>query len=108
MTRKRADRCPNCGGSVLVPAVDNDGKPYMGCPRCVVGPPRTSVPRISLRKLIAVQRRLGEVYRDRMLVPAFTPEEIAIIGYALGALSAERIAAGEHLDDPGVESEAGR
>jgi hypothetical protein len=107
MTRKRDERCPNCGGSVFVPAIDNHGKPYTGCPRCVVGP--CFRPAFSLRKLLALQRRLGELYCNRTLVPAFTPEEIAIIGFALGTLSAERLAAGERLEDePEVESEAGQ
>lgn len=34
--RKRPDRCASCGGSDLVDAIDNHGRPYRGCARCRV------------------------------------------------------------------------
>jgi hypothetical protein len=63
--------------------------------------------RFSLRKLVAVQRRVEQLQRDKSFVHPFTDEQLGIIAYALGVLSAERLAAGERLDDE-VESEAGR
>lgn len=54
------------------------------------------MPRFSLRKLVAVQRRLARV------ADAFSAGQLAIMSYALGVLSAERIAAGERLDDDGA------
>jgi len=79
-----------------VPAVDNDGKPYMGCARCVVGLPSG---RFSLRKLLATQRRVDQLWRDKSYVHPFTDEQLAIIAYALGVLSASRLAAGERLEE---------
>jgi hypothetical protein len=81
------------------------------------------MPRFSLRKLAAAQRRVQQVYSDLSVVRApvsegdrrcpecgfsdcdpsfvhpFSAEQLAIITYALGVLSAERIAAGERLDE---------
>lgn len=34
MTSRHA--CPSCGGTVFVPARDNSGAEYLGCPNCVV------------------------------------------------------------------------
>jgi hypothetical protein len=34
--------CFNCGRPV-VPAIDNHGEPYMGCPRCVIALPGVAV-----------------------------------------------------------------
>lgn len=44
MTNKRGrnpNGCPNCGRTDLVPAVDNRGESYMGCPSCRIVFPDT-------------------------------------------------------------------
>lgn len=64
-----------------------------------------TVPRFSLRKLVAVQRRVNQVAGDESFVHPFTAEQLAIISYALGLLSAERLAGGERLDDGEIRSE---
>lgn len=111
--------CPSCGALDLYPSVDRYGRRYEACAHCPfkrpapaldVAPLVTAPPTFSLRKLAATQNRVNEVWRDRSLVaPAFTTEQLAVISYALGALSAERLAAGERLDDlePESSNEAG-
>lgn len=60
---------------------------------------RVAVPigRFSLGRLVAAQRRIEEVSRDRSFVHPFSDEQLAIMSYALAVLSAERLAAGEQL-----------
>jgi hypothetical protein len=41
---KKIERCGSCGGTVFVAAIDNDGKPYRGCARCVVVVDRKNEP----------------------------------------------------------------
>lgn len=62
-------------------------------------PPPLHVPRFSLAKLVGVQRRVELVSRDSASAHPFNTEDLAIIAYALGLLSAERLAAGERLND---------
>lgn len=110
-------RCSNCGGMEFVDAIDNDGERYRGCAKCVVTLPDAArgalarlntrealerLPRFSLRKLVAAQRRINEIAADPSFVHPFTAEQLAMMSYALGVLSAERLAAGETLDDPEV------
>ncbi len=110
----RTERCLICGGTEFVDAVDNDGESYRGCAKCVVTLPdaargalarinaREAIerqPRFSLRKLVAAQQRINEVAGDPSFVHPFTAEQLAMMSFALGVLSAERIAAGETLDD---------
>lgn len=103
MTRLRGVRCPSCGGAMFVPAVDNHGKAYTGCARCSLVPatPGRSAASLagpSLERLVAARNQIalmqGHVYAVRL-----TDDHIATIAYALGVLSAERLAAGERLDD---------
>lgn len=37
--RPHGDSCNSCGGTEFVQAVDNHGKPYLGCARCIVSLP---------------------------------------------------------------------
>jgi hypothetical protein len=89
-------RCSNCGGTAIAPAIDNAGQPYVGCARCTL----RYLPRFSLQKLAAAQRRIAEVASDPSFVHPFTAEQLAMMSYALGVLSAERLADGETLADP--------
>lgn len=34
--RKKPDRCPACGGTKFVDAVDNEGNHYRGCSVCTI------------------------------------------------------------------------
>lgn len=61
------ERCGNCGGRDFVPAIDNDGRAYNGCARCIlVMPPEVLeklqeeglVPRSVLVRLQAGGRQL--------------------------------------------------
>ena len=35
----KREQCTSCGGFDFVAAIDNHGKPYQGCPRCVIAWP---------------------------------------------------------------------
>jgi hypothetical protein len=105
VTRLRGVRCPSCGGSVFVPAVDNDGEAYRGCARCSLVPatPGRSAASHdfpSLAQIVAAQDNVRRIWRDATLAGRIIEvEHLATIAYALGVLRAERITAGERLDD---------
>lgn len=57
----------------------------------------------SLRKLVGAQKRIEQVACDfDGYVCPFSAEQLAMFSYALGIPTAERLAAGERLDDPEV------
>ena len=60
----------------------------------------------SLTELVDAQNRVEQVWRDRSFVHPFTDEHLATIAYALGLLSAERLAAGEGLESEGTPHQA--
>lgn len=100
--------CIDCG---IAPVVEGHETPEDVCRALALGDRlieaahdaarerRVFVPlgRFKLRTLVAVQNRVEAVRRAGDYVCPFSPVELAVMSYALGALSAERLAAGERL-----------
>lgn len=65
--KKRPRGCAGCGSTELIDAVDNDGKPYKGCPKCrfktqaeidaMLAPSRF---RVDLASALALAERLAD------------------------------------------------
>jgi hypothetical protein len=77
--KRRRDCCPSCGSTELVPAVDNNGAEYMGCPRCViVGAP------IKIRSVESVPRGLSRfVVGDLVIEGNITKEQADELALAM-------------------------
>jgi hypothetical protein len=60
--------------------------------------------KISLDKLNATQERVAELAHDPSYVHPFTPEQLAIIGWALGCLAGERLV--ESSRPPDIEQKS--
>lgn len=92
-----AKRCDECG------AIHGAGNVNTLCPLASnyrAGRSAASIAGPSLAQLVDAQRRLALIsLDDTALYAPLTAGSIATIAYALGVLSAERLAAGERLDD---------
>ena len=56
--KKRPDRCPSCGGTEFVEAVDNHGQPYIGCANCTIVLPPELLPTSRRRAALAIPNGL--------------------------------------------------
>lgn len=87
--RPRADRCTSCGGTEFVQAVDNDGRSYPGCARCIVCLPAGAIQAPRLLRLTAALDALVAEYL--VAHPSALPGTTSVL--ALLEWNAERLRA---------------
>lgn len=83
--RPRVDRCNSCGGTEFVQAVDNDGKAYFGCARCIVCLPGAA-------QLIRMTASVDSLVADFLVAhPRALPGDVSVL--ALLEWNADRLRA---------------